>query len=303
MKSHLQKGGGRVKQSGFYLDPEEAHRVVRAAISAPDPQEGCVYEEEGCMRAGEQLHMVDAETRCVFGRGSGVYLPKSGCMSDPYFYDAWRRMKPLYRKEKHLLLPAVFVTPAFVTPSKEEADVLDCVMRDYVDSETMVRWRSQWGFPTSVLPMTVIFQGGKPRVIVDLRYVNGSVERQWVRLTSVLEIASAVRPGDLMSKQDMKAGYHQMRHDPSSRHLACVIWRGALYAFTCETFGWRNAPYLFQGHVTSLMLCVGSITGSWSAQTKRDRQAERPSLHNRRTVDTEFSLPISCAIQDSTYIS
>ena len=62
----------------------------------------------------------------------------------------------------------------------------------------------------------------------------------------------------------------------------------------------RECPLRF---VTSLMLCVGSITGSWSAQTKRDRQAERPSLHNRRTVDTEFSLPISCAIQDSTYIS
>lgn len=55
-----------------------------------------------------------------------------------------------------------------------------------------------------------------------------------------------MREGDRIAKEDLKTGYHQIRLRKEDRHLCTTIWRGKLYAFTCMTFGLRDAPGEFQ---------------------------------------------------------
>jgi len=81
---------------------------------------------------------------------------------------------------------------------------------------------------------------------MDLRYANGCIDNDSPDLPSVVSIARQVRRDDVTSKQDMKAGDHQVPMAKSCWHLAAIEWRGRIYCCTCETFGFRDAPGQFQ---------------------------------------------------------
>jgi len=116
-----------------------------------------------------------------------------------------------------------------------------------------VPWNfDEWGFPTVVSPLFPIQQGTKANgekkwcVIMDLRYANGCIDNDSPDLPAVVSIARQVRHNDVTSKQDMKAGDHQVPMAKSCWHLAAIEWRGRIYCYTCATFGFRDAPGQFQ---------------------------------------------------------
>lgn len=104
--------------------------------------------------------------------------------------------------------------------------------------------------PTVITHIAVIWQGTtekkKPRVIVDYRYVNGAIPATPIVLPTIVEDREVHQAERRYRQGGLEDGYHQGRMRKEDRHLCTTIWKGKLYAFTCMTFGPRDAPGEFQ---------------------------------------------------------
>lgn len=254
-ESHVSRGGYG-PAIGAYVGPAEAVVFLRRAMSCPLPKGGvnCREPPAGVGAETQLIATSDELSACVWGRGSGSWLPSAGCLGRGTWPSTSKSLGQPHRVNivsNVLLLPLV----AKYRPPESDKDraAVDSLMRDYLDAGVIVKWEPEMGFPTSVVNIHVVWQKDsngkdKPRVIIDQRYPNSIVRAIPLVLPRVTDIARGLQRGQLVSKQDMKLGYHQLPMAEEYRHLISFVWCGCLMTFTVETFGWRDAPGAFQNH-------------------------------------------------------
>lgn len=239
---------GRSAKIGNWHGPDEALKTLREAIC--HPADAAVPTSAPTAEPEKYLIGADLPTRATWDSAAKGYVPRAGCVTDfnsDLFPEGLRKEYAPGSQHGEELLPLVLKQREMTT---EDRTALDVIFQGYLDAGAIVEWTEDKGLPTAVTPVSVVWQGTpekrKPRVILDYRYVNGAIPKVQLLLPSVIDIGRELRKDDLIAKEDLKTGYHQIRLRVADYHLCTTIWRGKLYAFTCMTFGLRDAPGEFQ---------------------------------------------------------
>jgi hypothetical protein len=244
---------GFSKGVGHYLGVEDAKQFFEHAerLGRTDDGKGIEFPHPD----GEINLDAPKGTETRWLRGSGSFAPAAGCMTD--FAKKSEKLKnSILAQEYHPGRTDLFLLPLVTVLSEEESGKespeLDKKMRDDIDQGAAVLWNfKDWGKPTSVVPARVIFQPtpedpNRHRAVKDYRYLNGIINRDGLLLPDHIGISIKTSFGNSASKQDLKSGYHQVRTNKACYHLVAVSWNGRVYAYTCMSFGMRDAPKEFQ---------------------------------------------------------
>ena len=87
---------------------------------------------------------------------------------------------------------------------------------------------------------------GKIRMCIDYRNLNKKTKRDAYPMPSMDSILDKLRRARYLSKIDLKAAYHQIPMDPSSKKYAAFAIPGSgLWQYTRLPFGLVNAPMTF----------------------------------------------------------
>ena len=104
--------------------------------------------------------------------------------------------------------------------------------------------------PHLVSPLTV--EPTKPRVCLDLRFLNCWIKDSPFTLDTLKDIPRSLRPGAYMAKLDDKCGYKNMWVHPSSRSLFGFEWCGYYFWMNTLPFGWKSSAYVY--HTTNCQI-------------------------------------------------
>ncbi|GBG72532.1 hypothetical protein CBR_g12103 [Chara braunii] len=119
-------------------------------------------------------------------------------------------------------------------------------LRQQIDEMIDKGWikpsESEFGAPVLFVPK----KGGKIRMCIDYRGLNRITRKNAYplpRIDNLLDVAGGCK---VVSKIDLKSGYHQIEVDPADQHKTAFKTRDGLYEFTVMPFGLTNAPATFQ---------------------------------------------------------
>lgn len=150
--------------------------------------------------------------------GSGAWFPASGSRTS---HSAWPELL------RGSLLPTIVseLLPGIASQPRQDSDAkeIDRQFADYRDAGYLVPCEKELGLPTATSAFYAVRQAEKSRIVIDYRYVNGSIDSIDLALPAIAELVRGVHKGDLLTKQDMKAGYHQVALDRSAYHLAATL--------------------------------------------------------------------------------
>lgn len=129
---------------------------------------------------------------------------------------------------------------------------------DFIDSEIKERLSTGaimlWGEvdkvppPHIVSPLTV--EPTKPRLCMNLMYLNCWMRDTPFSLDTLLEVPRLVQPDSFLTKLDDKSGYDHIRLHPSCTHLVGFQWGGSYFVACTLPFGFKNSAYVY--HTTNL---------------------------------------------------
>ncbi len=104
--------------------------------------------------------------------------------------------------------------------------------------------------PTVVNPLTVAVKNGKKRLVLDLRYVNGHVWKEYGKFEDFREFRGYIEKGCYMFGFDLKSGYHHVDIFEEHWQYLGFSWTGKdgvkrYYFFVVLPFGLCTAGYVF----------------------------------------------------------
>ena len=137
-------------------------------------------------------------------------------------------------------------TKKIVSESIDSLLVRRCV-RQVREDETVVR-----------SPLGVVDNGKKPRLILDLRYVNKHLATFKFKLEDLRTVAEVYNKGDFLVTFDLKSGYHHIAIAAEHHKYLGFSWQDdhgqeKFYVFCVLPFGLSSAPYVFT-KVTRVLL-------------------------------------------------
>ena len=98
-------------------------------------------------------------------------------------------------------------------------------------------------------PLTVSTNGTKLRLILDLRYVNDYIPKEYIKFDDWDVFQHFISEGCWMYKFDLSSGYHHIDIHPSSQGFLGFSWAGECgpeyFVFTVLPFGLSPAPRIF----------------------------------------------------------
>ena len=141
------------------------------------------------------------------------------------------------------------------------------------------------------LPVFVIRQGEKRRLVWDARNLNEDILCDTFTMETIDDVARMVQPGQWMFTLDARSGYHQMLlqhgHGDWKRDLrpdCCFEIDDCIYQWQVTPFGLKNAPWSYQKTMLALfeiwrkdaVQCSSYIDdGLWAADTVDETVAVR----------------------------
>ena len=97
-------------------------------------------------------------------------------------------------------------------------------------------------------PITVISglgvaleRDGKKILILDARYINLFDRYEGFSYESLSEVPRYLQPDDFIMLTDLKAGYHQVKMQPSTYRFLGIRYKGQTYYFAHLPFGLSSA--------------------------------------------------------------
>ena len=111
--------------------------------------------------------------------------------------------------------------------------------------------------PYLVSPLGVTFKksNGKPRLILDLRFLNKFSIVPSFKYEGLETVAKVLQPQDFMVTTDYHSGYHHIDVHKDFWKFLGIEWQGQFYTYTCLPFGLAAAPWAFT-KVTRELLCL-----------------------------------------------
>lgn len=97
---------------------------------------------------------------------------------------------------------------------------------------------SDWASPIIMIPK----KDKSYRLVVDYRYLNSCTVRLSQNLPRIDDLIDTLGKANSFSQVDMRAGFHQMPLDQSSRHLTNFVRKFGSYSYNRLPMGLVNAP-------------------------------------------------------------
>ena len=115
--------------------------------------------------------------------------------------------------------------------------------------------------PWVVNPLGVKFRRGstKPRLIIDMRYVNSFLQRKKFKYETVSDLSELLLRNDYLWSVDVASAYHHVELRPEETTYFGFQWQGATYEFKSLPFGLSVACWGF----TKIMR---ELVGTWRGQ-------------------------------------
>ena len=176
-----------------------------------------------------------------------------------------------------------------------EVDFVSSTIDDLIKSGSVIETNRQ---PRVVSPLSVTSNSsGKKRLILDLRYVNDHVYKEYVSFDDWREFQNFVNPNGFIYKFDLRKGYHHVDIFHEHQDFLGFSWsmnnKRKFYMFTVLPFGLSTAPNIFtkllrvlvrRWHHQGIKISVFLDDGCGTAQTFEE------ALRDSNTVE---SLPVS----------
>jgi len=89
---------------------------------------------------------------------------------------------------------------------------------------------------------TVPKKDGGRRPIINLKRLNSFVEEVHFKMEGIHTLKDILKPGDWMTKVDLKDAYFMVPIAFRQRHLLQFQWQGTIYQFNCLPFGLSSPP-------------------------------------------------------------
>ena len=100
---------------------------------------------------------------------------------------------------------------------------------------------------------------GGMRPIINLKALNTHVEIVHFKMEGIHMLKDILKPGDWMTKVDLKDAYFMVPIAPRHRPLLRFQWQGNTYQFNCLPFGLSSAPWVFTKTTRPVVATLRSI--------------------------------------------
>ena len=129
----------------------------------------------------------------------------------------------------------------------DNTDFVSDTIIDLIDSGSVIEVPFK---PIVVNPLSVAFNSsGKPRLILDLRFVNEHLLKEHIKFDDWRVFEQFVEPGGFVFKFDLRKGYHHIDILPEHQNFLGFSWKRNgkehFYVFTVLPFGLSTAPAVF----------------------------------------------------------
>ena len=140
---------------------------------------------------------------------------------------------------------------------KEEADALTVEVQGMLEKQAISRVPREQEAKGFISQLFLV-PGGK-RPIINLKGLNTSVEKEHFKMESSHMIKDILKPGDWMTKVDLKDAYFMIPLATSQKQLVQFQWHGETYQFNCLPFGLTSAPRVFTKILKVAMTILRSL--------------------------------------------
>src|SRR6201996_6517394 len=133
----------------------------------------------------------------------------------------------------------VSLPPFPVSPAQRE--VMDKQMDSWIQLGVIEPSKSPWGAPAFI-----VWQNGKPRMVVDLRKLNEAAVRDEFPIPRQETIIQALHGSQWLTTLDALSGFTQLEIAHDSKPLLAFRTHRGLYQFRRLPFGFHSGPGIFQ---------------------------------------------------------
>ena len=109
---------------------------------------------------------------------------------------------------------------------------------------------TDWISPVIIVPK---HNSSDIRICIDMRSANEAIMRTRHVTPTIYEIIASVNNCKVLSKIDLKMGYHQLQLDPECRNITTFSTHHGLYRYKRMAFGINSAAEIFQYTIASLI--------------------------------------------------
>ena len=146
--------------------------------------------------------------------------------------------------------PSQICTPRKLVFPKAEADCLSAEIESLLQKDAISpicppfdETTSEHGFVSQLF--AVPKKDGGIRPVVNLKALNSHVQQVPFKMEGIHILKDILRPGDWMTKIDLKDAYFSIPVSSHDRKFLRFRWQGKMYQFNCLPFGLSSAPWIF----------------------------------------------------------
>ena len=157
--------------------------------------------------------------------------------------------------------PSQICTPRELVFPKAEADCLSAEIESLLQKEAISpicppfdETTSEHGFVSQLF--AVPKKDGGIRPVVNLKALNSHVQQVPFKMEGIHLLKDILRPGDWMTKVDLKDAYFSIPVSSHDRKFLRFRWQGKMYQFNCLPFGLSSAPWIFTKPATKPVVTI-----------------------------------------------
>ena len=142
--------------------------------------------------------------------------------------------------------PTQPIPPRELVFPKQEADGLSTEVQSLLQKQAVSELQEMTGTQCFLSQLFAVpKKDGGVRPVVNLKALNSFVESTSFKMEGIHMLKDLLRPGDWMTKIDLKDAYFAIPVACQHRKYLAFRWQGKTYQFNCLPFGLSSAPWVF----------------------------------------------------------
>ena len=137
--------------------------------------------------------------------------------------------------------------PIYRMAPKQLAE-LKTQLEELIEKGFLIPSVSEWASPVMMVPK----KDGGSRLVCDYRATNLASKKQASSIARVDDLLDQLHGAKILSKADLRSGYHLIRMDEASVPYTTIKTKYGLYAWTVMPFGLQGAPQTFTTLMTDI---------------------------------------------------